>query len=607
MFNMNTLNMNTIEEIINIDTWKKMNPRLSITSKPFSKQPHDFDINRQDAEHCFNKLTKEGYLNTKPIIPATEVKLIAEAIEKIHSLGLPPIFIYLYDETWQIFRRLSKIVEPILDKDYKITIAGMWAWRIDDTGSGFAIHRDVYANDTREDGRPAHLTVWIPFTDATPNNSCMYMLPIHLDPNYPDNMQSKEITNYSDIRAVPAKAGSVVAWNANIAHWGSKSSEWAEHPRISIAMDFSRGDADMDADDLAYYASGPDLNISKSADLTFEQRLNTIGEAIWFYKNRVNSRHPEKASLLFEFCKSHSITSPEITLPEIAIPELTIENKQADTAAIDTPIKTPSTNNQSTDKPEEANSRLTPASKCVIRHCDGQGLAVYATEDIAANEIIEECHLVPLYQELIKDCSTKYHIESFNYSVSADHIEQVIALGFAGSYRHSSTANASWRQRKTKKTFEFVAERNIKAGEEIRINYAMGKSTIIELVPPQKLEVKESPGKGLGVFATQDIAEGEILEDCPVKSLGNELSATNVFSDYRFNYPKGVGSKLRVLTLGLGAVFNHSDNNNAYWINHPGIEQVFRFVATRDIKSGEEVCTSYGGSSYWDEQGVTPT
>ncbi len=92
----------------------------------------------------------------------------------------------------------------------------------------------------------------------------------------------------------------------------------------------------------------------------------------------------------------------------------------------------------------------------------------------------------------------------------------------------------------------------------------MDKSTIIELVAPQKLEVRKSPGKELGVFATQDIVEGEILEDCPVKSLGDDLWTTNVFSDYRFNYPKGVGSKLRVLTLGLGAVFNHSDNHNAY-------------------------------------------
>ncbi len=98
--------MNTIEEIVNIDTWKKMNPHLSITSKHFLKQPLDFNIDRQDAEHYFKKLTKEGYLNTKPIIPEEEVNLIAEAIEKIHSLGLPPIFMMRLGKYLGAYQRL---------------------------------------------------------------------------------------------------------------------------------------------------------------------------------------------------------------------------------------------------------------------------------------------------------------------------------------------------------------------------------------------------------------------------------------------------------------------------------------------------------------------
>ena len=30
---------------------------------------------------------------------------------------------------------------------------------------------------------------------------------------------------------------------------------------------------------------------------------------------------------------------------------------------------------------------------------------------------------------------------------------------------------------------------------------------------PTKIEIKESPGKGLGVFAIEDIEEGEIIEE----------------------------------------------------------------------------------------------
>ena len=39
---------------------------------------------------------------------------ILKAIEKIVALGLPPVFIYVYDEVWQVFKRLSELVVPIL-------------------------------------------------------------------------------------------------------------------------------------------------------------------------------------------------------------------------------------------------------------------------------------------------------------------------------------------------------------------------------------------------------------------------------------------------------------------------------------------------------------
>lgn len=577
--------MNTIEEIAKKTAWEKMNPCLSITETPFLNQPDDFEVSDNDAASYLNSIVEEGYLIAESLISANEVKLIAEAVEKIVKLGLPPVFVYVYDEIWQIFKRLSQLVSPVLDENYKITIAGMWAWRIDKNGEGFSMHRDNYAKDTRDDGRPAHLTIWIPFTDATPHNSCMYMLPIHLDPNYPANLTRKTIENYSDIRALPAKAGSVLAWNANILHWGSKSSKLAEHPRISIAMDFSRADADMSAENLAYFASGPDLNADKSAPLTFEQRLNAIGESIWFYKNRIRQYHADKADLLFQFCQFYSMTRPVIT-----------------------PVSTAPSDESRIAPSHKESFSLKPASKCVIKDCDGQGFGVYAIAKIAAKELIEECHLMPpITQEAFNNCSTTFPIDSFIYQLENGETEPVVALGFASIYRHSSYQyNAAWIQHETAKAFQFYALRNIELGEEIRINYAMGKTGLRELIPPRKVEVRESPNKGFGVFAIEDIHEGEVIEDCAVKHLGEELSAGNAFADYRFNYPKGVGSKKRVLTLGLGGVFNHNDDNNAYWINHPHLENVFRFVANRHIAAGEEVCTSYGNNSYWEGQHIKP-
>ena len=37
------------------------------------------------------------------------------------------------------------------------------------------------------DGSPRYTTAWIPLTDATPNNSCLYVVPRHADPGYGSN------------------------------------------------------------------------------------------------------------------------------------------------------------------------------------------------------------------------------------------------------------------------------------------------------------------------------------------------------------------------------------------------------------------------------------
>ena len=45
-------------------------------------------------------------------------------------------------------------------------------------------------------------------------------------------------------RALPAPAGSLIAWYGNTVHWGSTCSKYANDPRKSIALTFVRGDCD---------------------------------------------------------------------------------------------------------------------------------------------------------------------------------------------------------------------------------------------------------------------------------------------------------------------------------------------------------------------------
>ena len=126
------------------------------------------------------------------------------------------------------------------------------------------------------------------------------------------------------------------------------------------------------------------------------------------------------------------------------------------------------------------------------------------------------------------------------------------------------------------------------------------------LIHPFKCVVKPSPGKGLGVFATEFIKEGEVIEECHLLTIPNNalLFIAELFIDYRFNWPQKGDTLEQVLPLGFGCIYNHSDNNNAIWVDHP-TEKLFQFIAIKDILPGEEICTYYGDHTYWGERNHT--
>lgn len=112
-----------------------------------------------------------------------------------------------------------------------------------------------------------------------------------------------------------------------------------------------------------------------------------------------------------------------------------------------------------------------------------------------------------------------------------------------------------------------------------------------------KIELKQSPGRGLGVFAKDDISKDEVFEITPLLKLDVD-SESKVLFDYRFFYPKCGFDQIYVIALGFGSLYNHSNQNNADW--REGGEMIFEFFATRDIKSGEEIYLNYGGPEYFE-------
>ena len=69
-----------------------------------------------------------------------------------------------------------------------------------------------------------------------------------------------------------------------------------------------------------------------------------------------------------------------------------------------------------------------------------------------------------------------------------------------------------------------------------------------KILPPTKVYLDDSPVHGKGVFASQVIEEGEVIEECYILPLPLEKGRTDyndferdLFADYRFNWPHGEG------------------------------------------------------------------
>ena len=116
-----------------------------------------------------------------------------------------------------------------------------------------------------------------------------------------------------------------------------------------------------------------------------------------------------------------------------------------------------------------------------------------------------------------------------------------------------------------------------------------------------KIYADKSPIHGWGVFAKEDIIEGEVFEECPILTLPIEKGEiTSLLIDYRFNYPQGNEWQEQVLALGYGSLYNHSENANAYWVSDLE-NRTFKFISNREIKKGEEIFVWYGDVSYWND------
>jgi len=129
------------------------------------------------------------------------------------------------------------------------------------------------------------------------------------------------------------------------------------------------------------------------------------------------------------------------------------------------------------------------------------------------------------------------------------------------------------------------------------------KKLKVQGVRNDHLEIKESPGKGLGVFARRDIAEGEVIEYCHAIVLDWKKKYIGDAQIRRYAWWSGCSCEdcrkhgdRALIALGYGAIYNSADKEEeANAANHIHTnDSLLVFTAKRPIKAGEEILVWYG-------------
>ena len=113
------------------------------------------------------------------------------------------------------------------------------------------------------------------------------------------------------------------------------------------------------------------------------------------------------------------------------------------------------------------------------------------------------------------------------------------------------------------------------------------------------LEVKITEKKGRGVFASQAIPAGTMVENSPVivmkKADRLHLDKT-LLHDYIFEW--GIKKDQCCMALGLIPIYNHSyESNCEYFMDFE--DQTMMVKTVMDIKEGEELTVNYNGD--WND------
>ncbi|KAI0726233.1 hypothetical protein C8Q72DRAFT_847416 [Fomitopsis betulina] len=119
------------------------------------------------------------------------------------------------------------------------------------------------------------------------------------------------------------------------------------------------------------------------------------------------------------------------------------------------------------------------------------------------------------------------------------------------------------------------------------------------------LRIEYSKVKGRGIYASRHIEPRTLIEISPVLLFTSaeyaEHGRHTVLDHYTFRWRDG----RMALALGLGSLFNHSQHPNLMYTLDSETESI-RYITTRRIEEGEELCIFYGHKLWFNDVDASP-
>lgn len=250
--------------------WQELNPEH--TSLRHAR------IDDRVYNDAVEQMNEDGYFHVDGVYSLSSMRRMRTSIERVRQAGWPAVFSMIYEDFWTIVRTppVVRLLAGILGPGY-MQIPHMWCHYVNPSlgAHGWLPHVDG-SDKTR-------VSIWIPFTDATLDNGCIYLVPESRLPrgfgrNLPRRIRYSNfdtLTLLQNMRALPAPAGSILGWNFGVIHWGSMAVDGPE-PRVSASYEFIARGVKPESQEL------PLMDI-RAGIPSFEERLQLIGRALKSY------------------------------------------------------------------------------------------------------------------------------------------------------------------------------------------------------------------------------------------------------------------------------------------------------------------------------------